>query len=335
MNITELPPLGFGNPDAHISIVEKSQDPTQLERLDKAGEFIQSGEFFVAVDKQDDGCIDGRIATLVTFIKDAAEGFETAPVADEGHERAKVAGGGYMTALAMLIGVKFNGGSIEADIKAVTELLTEQGVYCGAHTAGNNDLSGPSCGCGANDAIDAIIKAAVTHAAEIRETTAALMAAGGITIDESIVHRVEENFAKAATDEAYFEGSTGTSRFGAIKEGIADAQVASGSENPVAVSKDLAGAHQEAYVVVNYAEGTTLSQRQLQEALVQEYPDIDPLELPQAFVVDVWRIAQLAKALAASDVTIDFETAFQAGVNYQLATAAHLTDGSLRVVIAQ
>lgn len=350
MKFTELPPLGFGNPDAHISIAEKLEDPIEATRIDKAGEFILSGEMFVPVDNYDDGCIDGRIATLVTFIK--AQGLEalTQPIADEGHERAKVAGGGYMTALAMYIAAKFNGGSIEADLKAVTEMLTKEGVYCGAHTAGNNDLSGPACGCGANDDIDKILLAAVTHADAIRDTTKALIGVAGLRIDNVVVQNVAQNNAAAANNSAYYEGSTGSSRFAAIKEGIVDAQAASGSENPVAVSKDLEGKHQEAFIVLNYKSGVTLSQRKLQHALAAEYPDVDIKLLPQAFVVDVWRIVDLAKAMVESDakakaeasdadqanwISIDFETALQSGVSYQLATAAHLTDGSLRIIISE
>lgn len=335
MTITEHEPLGFGNPDAHISIVEKMKDPLQSEYIEKTAEFIKTGEFFVAVDKDDDGCIDGRIATLVTFIKDSQTGFVTEPIADEGHERAKVAGGGYMTALAMYIGAKFNSGSIEEDLAAVTELLTKEGVYCGAHTAGNNGPDAPKCGCGANDDIDKILIAAVTHAAKIRETTEALMSVAGVTIEGNIVAAVEKNLKRSSEDESYVAGSTGTSRFTAIKNGIAEAQTTAGVESPVAVSKDLIGSHQEAFIVLNYKDGTTLSQRQLQEKLAQEYPDADPLELPQAFVVDVWRIVELAKAISDADAEIDFATALQAGVNYQLATAAHLTDGSLKVLISQ
>jgi hypothetical protein len=335
MTITEIEPLGYGNPDAHISITERLKDPLQREMIDRVGEIINLGELFVAVDKDDDGCIDGRIASFVSFINAELHDIETKPIEDQGHERAKVAGGGYVTALAMYIAAKFNNGSVEGDLKAVTALLTEQGVYCGAHTAGSPHPVGEATGCGANDQLDEILKTAVKYAAEIRGHAEALIGIAGLKVSDDVIRDVNDRWDKAANDPAYFEGSNGNTRFADIKDAMVDAQVHSGSENPVAVSKNLDGSHQEAYIVVNFKQGYTLSQRTLQETLVKEYPDVNPLELPQAFVVDAWRVVKLATALVEADSTIDLEAALYAGVAFQLATAARLTDGTLRVRIAQ
>lgn len=350
MEITEISPLGFGNPNAKISLTECMKDPLQAELIERAGELIKSGELFVPVDKEDDGCIDGRIANLVVLIKDLELHEEIIPIENQGHERAKVAGGGYITALAMYIAAKFNTGSVEADLEAVTELLTNEGVYCGAHTGEHSTPEGHTTDCGANDRLDEILRSAVTYSAEIRGTAEALIGVAGLKIADGVIEGAQQNWQLAAENEAYFESSNGESRFTVIKAGIADAQVRSGSEKPVAVSKDLAGSHKEAFIVVNYKQGETLSQRKLQDALQKEYPDVDPLELPQAFVVDAWRIVELASALVEADAkakaeatpeaqatwaVITLESAIYSGVAYQLATAATLTDGTLRNLIAK
>ena len=250
----------------------------------------------------------------------------------------------------MYIAAKFNTGSVEGDLKAVTELLTSEGVYCGAHTGEHSTSEGHTTDCGANDRLDEILRSAVTYSAQIRATAEALIAVAGLKISGDVIVNAQDRWGAAANDETYFENSNGESRFTVVKAGIADAQVRSGAEKPVAVSKDLAGSHKEAFIVVNYRQDETLSQRKLQEALQREYPEVDPLELPQAFVVDVWRIVKLASALVEADakakaeapeelkaswVPVDLETAIYSGVAYQLATAATLTDGSLRNLIVK
>ena len=335
MTVTERPPLGYGNPDAKISITERLKDPLQAELIEKAGEIIISGEVFVPVTDMDDGCIDGRIANLVRFINTENLEEQEHVIIDQGHERAKVAGGGYVTALAMYIAVKFNSGSVDGDLAAVTEVMTREGVYCGAHTGEHSDPNDGVTDCGANDKIDKILRSAVEYAAHIRGDAEALLSVAGVTVEEAAKDEVESSWKTAAQDEAYFEGSNGDTRLDIVKKAMMDAQIASGSEKPVAVSKDLAGSHNEAFIVVNYQDGVTLSQRQLFTRLQAEYSEIDPKQLPQAFVVDAWRIVQLATALKQGDESLDMTKLLYAGVAYQLATAATLTDGSLRVLIAQ
>jgi len=338
MQVTEIEPLGFGNPDAKISITERLNDPLEAEMIAAAGELILGGEKFVPVTDTDDGCIDGRIASLVRFIN--SENFEEQEsfIADDGHERAKVAGGGYITALAMYIAAKFNTGSADGDLAAVTELLTKEGLYCGAHTGEHSDPNDHVTDCGANDKIDKILLTAVQYASNIRGTTEALLAVAGVQLDEGTVTAIDANIQKnwkTAAESDYFDGSDGDSRMLVIKQAMVDAQKTSGAEKPVAVSKDLAGSHNEAFIVVNYREGVTMSQRRLQAKLIAEYPDVDPKDLPQAFVVDAWRIVELAITLKKADPELDMTTLLYSGVAYQLATAATLTDGSLRVIIAQ
>jgi len=335
--IIEIEPLGFGNSEAKISITERMKDLLEATMINRQGEIILEGQEFVAVDNKDDGCIDGRIAHLVRFIN-SANFEEQESLADQGHERAKVAGGGYITALAMYIATKFNTGSADGDLAAVTALLTSEGVFCGAHTGEHSNPDDHVTDCGANDKIQKILVRAVEFAGNIREKTEALLAVAGVTLDPETAASVDGKMQSAwgkAADSDYFDGSDGDSRMLVIKQAMVDAQNISGAEKPVAVSKDLAGKHNESFIVVNYNDGTTLSQRQLQERLMAEFPDVPVEKLPQAFVVDAWRIVELATALNKADETLDMTTLLYSGVAYQLATAAELTDGSLRVIIAK
>jgi hypothetical protein len=73
-----------------------------------------------------------------------------------------------------------------------------------------------------------------------------------------------------------------------------------------------------------------MSQVKFAHTLSEEFPERASENLAQAFVVDAWRIVELAEASVEKD---EVEEAIYAGVMYQVATAATLTDGSLRTFI--
>ena len=137
--------------------------------------------------------------------------------------------------------------------------------------------------------------------------------------------------------EGYFEGSDGHTRFDIIMNNIADVQGTVRSDEPVSVSKHLCGSHRESYVVLNTVAGKTFSQAKFQKQMAEKFPDIPPKDLPQAFVVDVPRIVELAKAMAKGrDNEEDaFKVALFAGLAFQFATAALLTDGTLRQFVVE
>ena len=97
-----------------------------------AQEFIISGEGIVEVQEHDDGCIDGR-ETLELYVTGGGD-FYTKPADNSNHERAKVAGGGYITTQAMRLGVGRRGDSIDDDLALVGSDLAEKEIYCGAHS---------------------------------------------------------------------------------------------------------------------------------------------------------------------------------------------------------
>lgn len=129
---------------------------------------------------------------------------------------------------------------------------------------------------------------------------------------------------------------TGEDRYNIILEALAEAQVVDGSEKPLGVLKELAGGHKEDFIIINLRPGYTFSQATLRKLLGARFEGLDEKDMPQVFIVDMPRVAQVAEAME-QDTNGDRESAMalQAGVAYQLATAATLTDGSLRVFIVK
>lgn len=327
--VEELGPLGYGNADSKISYQKQHENGELSDEVDaRAAEIIQSGEMMRDITDNDDGCIDGRPAVELLYINQDGE-FYTKAIDDAAvHERAKVAGGGYITGLAMKRAIDMAGEHVDDDIKAVADTLAKSGVYCGAHTGAHSHDSATDCG--ANDKIDNILANGVLYREEIGKNVEALLEAAGLEYDESKLNAVFGGWSETLDRGDYFNGSNGASRFSAIEDSLRKAQETSGDySKPVAVSKHLAGDHKEDYIVINYVDGKTFSQAGFRKKLAEEFPEIPDETRAQAFVVDVPRIIQLAKAMT-SNREADFETALYAGVAYQLATAATLTDGTLR-----
>lgn len=331
--VTEISPLGFGSGSISYE-AQRTSGELSAEVDARAAEIILSGDMMHEVTDQDDGCIDGRPAVEVLFIN-ANDEFTTRPIDNSAeHERAKVAGGGYITALAMKRALDLPSGHIDDDIRETALILAQDGVYCGAHTGAHSHEDATDCG--ANDKIDRILSNGVLYRKEINDVTRSLIEVAGLEYHEStLTDKVFEGWSQTVAKREYFDGSTGASRFGAIEDSIRTVQEASGDfTKPLAVSKHLAGDHKEDYIVINYQEGKTFSQAAFHEVLAGEFPNHEDKKLAQAFVVDVPRIVRLAKALT-RDRSEDFETALYAGVAYQLATAATLTDGTLRTFVVK
>lgn len=325
INVIEVPAMGYGNPDSAISRAKQLESGELSAEVDKsAQEFIVSGEGIVAVQEKDDGCIDGR-ETSELYITEGGE-FYTKPADNSNHERAKVAGGGYLTSQAMRLGVGRRGVSMDTDLASVGTDLAEKGIYCGAHSGAHQHGEGTDCG--ANDKFAPILQNGLAFREQVHGSVGALIQAAGLEFKPEVLEAVFANWQATLDDEGYFVGSTGETRLKTILATQAAASEAAGEEKPLAVTKHLDGDHNEDYIIVNYVEGTTFSQNALAEKLRGEFPDKDDKNLAQAFVVDAWRIVELAKAAVTEE---EFETALYAGVAYQVATAATLTDGSLKM----
>lgn len=321
-NVTILEPMGYGIPDATISHEKMTKSGELRPEVDTAAqEYLKSGEGLIAVHEHDDGCIDGRCTEQVY-----TSAGELKQSDSSNHERAKVSGGGYITGQAIRLGVGVRGESIDSDLAAIGTDFAEKDIVCGAHSGGQ--LSGEGTGCGANDKFRAILENATVYKDNLRETTEGLLGLIGAEFNEASFNTVIDNWATVASDDSYFAESTGKTRLNTVLATQAALAETAKGEKPPAVTKHLKGDHNEAYIVVNFVEGKTLSQNALLEVLRKEFPGVPDEELPQAFVVDGWRVAELANAAVQDDKK---EAALYAGVVFQLATAATLTDGSLKV----
>lgn len=332
--VTEIDALGYGNVSSSISYDKQRENGELSAEVDRrAVELIVSGEMMRTITDVDDGCIDGRPADELLYLDEKGE-FSTVPIDDPStHERAKVAGGGYITGLAMKRAIDTAGVDVEMDMKVAADVLTDAGVYCGAHTGAHSHDSATDCG--ANDKIDTILANGVLYRKEITESMRGLLAVAGVELDQEKVDTVLSGWSETLDRPDYFGASNGANRFSVIEDTLREAQSRSGNyAKPVAVSKNLSGDHKEDYIVINYREGATFSQAAFRQKLTEEFADTPDKQLAQAFVVDVPRIVLLAKALT-HDRPEAFETALCAGVAYQLATAATLTDGTLRTFIVQ
>jgi hypothetical protein len=327
--INEIPAIGYGNSESSISYKKQRESGELSQPVDEfAAELMTSGELLVDVDDIDDGCIDGRRSEYVLYVTENGEFYKT-NADNSNHERAKVAGGGFLTGAAMRLGLGYKGKSIDTDITETGTILSSNEVYCGAHTGEHGHGDGTDCG--ANDKLVTILDNATKYKAEIAHTTKALLGVAGLEFKPEIFEAVLKNWQEATADNNYFAGSTGASRLEAAQSVVEAVHTTVKPERPLSVIKHLSGDHNEDYLVVNFVKGKTVSQGKFASMLSEKFPDIKSENLAQAFVVDAWRIIELAKAAVAEE---EVEAAIYAGIMYQLATAATLTDGSLRTFIA-
>jgi len=317
--VKEMSRLGYGNPEASISYDKQLKSGELLpDVVNRAIKIIESGRCICEVDASNDGCIDGRPTINNALISD--NGIEIG-----GHEHAKVAGGGYLTSLVMDCRPE---GSVDSDLRRVTKQLADQGICCGAHTGEHKH--GDSTDCGANDKIKTIFENATIHRKKIAQTTQAVLETAEIVFDQTIFDSVIDNWSKVLASDDYFANSTGESRFMIMKSAITE----SGEQMSDTAVKHLLGNHKEDFIILNFVANKTFSQKKFAQLLAEAFPDLESSNRAQTFVVDVWRIVELAKAMSTSDDDIVdpdiFQYSLYAGTIFQLSTAATLTDGSLR-----
>ncbi|MEO5499259.1 MAG: hypothetical protein ABIR46_02050 [Candidatus Saccharimonadales bacterium] len=333
IKVVELSPLGYGNPNAKIRYSDEQGETDKLaEQLKEAGaEILRSGECLIDVTESDDGCIDGREAVIIHYTDH--EGAKRTKEVDSTYlrEREKVAGGGYVTGMAMKLAIRPPRADINESLRATVIAFAEKDVYCGAHS-GAHQVSGAT-DCGANDKMEAIFENGLLHGESIAVTTQELVEFAGVDYSPEAQFRSREGWAHALQMPRFFKNSTGESRLDTILDTVGVIHKVLGSEEPVAVSKHLAGKHNEKFIFVNLVESKTLSQANFRQKLQELFPAVSKEKLPQVFVVDVPRIVKLTKAL--TDDADERQVTLQSGVAYQLATAATLTDGSLRVFAAK
>jgi len=329
----EIMPNGFGYGDSDSSIsYEKQKNKEFFEALDaRSREIIANGEALVDITALDDGCVDGR--QTVGIVVRTEDGQEVLPIHVPNKERPKLAGGGYITAFTMRIGVGYIGADANTDLKDTGLALASKKIVAGAHIASShNHIPGDvSTGCKANDEVDIAMDNASDASkfeAEIIETTDSLLKAASVELEDGNLERITNNWRKALNNEEYFKNSTGKSRLDVIFATQEAVNEASDSEDQIAVTKELIGEHNEWYFVINLIPGKTFSQAKMLKLLQADFPDLDPNDLPQAFVVDVPRIVELAGGAVDDE---ELSSAIAAGVMYQVSIASEITDGTLPV----
>ncbi len=279
---------GFGFGTGMISHVGVSEDV-----LAQAEAVIASDEILVPIDVcdghelEDDGCGDGR-----PVIK-----FEGTPHSTS-LNRAKVFGGGATMTAAILIssGTKQDLHLIDVFHEAMQQ-LSARGLTFGDHT----DDSGVGSGCGAVDKAPMIIAAIAAYADQIKETIIAL----GISTEQfDEVIAGFSAYQAVHVDDAY-AGRT------VIDDMLAQDKVV----------KQLAGDHQEKYVILNVVPHMTTNQAVVREVTAGAV---------QVFGVDVWRLQQIAAAFPEYG-----PKPLLAVLAYTLATSAVLTAGDLPVYLVQ
>lgn len=351
INYLDVDPLGYASPNGKISRVGKLENGEINADIDDSAEaFIKSGDALVEVHEHDDGCIDGRcthsvyLATGDGDVADLQTPGKELYISEDGqfyfkesdssnHERAKVAGG-YITGQAIRLGIGKKGEAIDSDIAQLGLDYAEKGIVCGAHSGAH--MAGEGTDCGANDKLKDILENAVAFQDDLKKTLTSLLGVLNLPLNEATFAQVIHNWESVTKDDAYFEGSTGKTRLNTVLATQGSVNEAAGTEKPEAVTKHLRGDHNESRIVINFVKGKTISQNAVKQHLIEAFDistEEDEDKLPQAFVVDAWRVAELAEA-AADDETQ--EAALYAGVLYQLATAVTLTDGTLKnLVVAE
>lgn len=328
----EVPCLGFGTPGAANYEARVNALSDEID-IDAVVGVVESSEPISEVCDVDCGCIDGRRAMEVHYAekdgKPAMHETEDSTI----HDRYKVAGGGYVTGVAIMAGVGVLGSHVNDDVTRVIEGLAKDDIFCGTHNGCHEH--GENSDCGANDNMKLIFENAVKHESAIKNSINGLLDIVGLSIGSEAINDVFDNLKYAAQNEAYFEGSCGHLRHEKMKKSIDNIFIENEDiEKPVAVSKKLAGEHQELFIIINFCKGMTFSQPTFRLMLAEKYPNVDIDRLPQAFVIDIARIEEIAKSIADQNGS-DYMQTLVSGIIYQLATAATLTDGSLRTFIVK
>lgn len=289
-------------------------------------EFLtNSPEAFKQVEVDDDGCGDGRPWTKIIQEYRDENGQKKIQLFGKSKLRAKVFGGGLVTAASMwraIQGAPQDEQTVGGDRAFMAGKLAEIGFSHGAHS--DDHAEGENCGCGAIDKYPVITANAIKYRPQI---TGVLEALYGDEFEDnkSEIEQVFGVYEALAESNGYFADASGRQSM----EQILDSG---------AVVKELAGHHIEETIVINDVEGTTLDQQLFTETVKNASGDERP-RIVQAFSVDVWRGRAIADKVAqvaqAEDPTVDADHAWKVAyadfLVRTLAVAGTLTAGDLPV----
>lgn len=253
-------------------------------------------EYYVAVDpRAKTRCIDGRHD----------------PELDEAALGPQVPGGAPGSALAYRLGVDkddLTRGTFTSDAEMMIEAYLRLGLAPGGHRDDTENSGG--VGCGAIDGLQSVLDC-MTNPRLVEDHKRLVKTILDVDFNRDHYLRVMgAGLVLQSRSQGYFHDR------GEILD-LLDRKA------PGSVSM-LRGRHQEAFVVVNLVEGTTLSSNRF----AAEHNGA------QAFGYDLWRSRQLVQALfPLPSHQIDRERFIHARVMLTIATLMALTDGSLQVLM--
>ncbi len=327
IRINCIAPHGLGFGEGGISVASQieqgiltSETPRHIDKL-----LTNDPNAFKSVEVDDDGCGDGRPWTKIIQKYTDDDGEKKIRFYGSSKLRAKVFGGGLVTAASMwraIHGAPQAGNSAGTDRAAMADALAAHGIHHGAHS--DDHASGDNCGCGAIDKYQVITHNAVKYRSEITATLQALYG-DEFGANETAIKEAYEVYEALAHADGYFADASGTASMDQLLE--------SG-----AVIKELAGHHIEETIVINDVDDTTLDQQYFTET-VKNAHGADKPRIVQAFCVDTWRGRQIADIVATiakeEDPTADSDyirqVAFADFLIRTLAVAGTLTAGDLPV----
>ena len=279
--------LGFGEGSISAKAIRERVEPADLEALEHV---ISLGDVLVPVSTNkegvmldDDGCGDGRPWRKI--FTDSGEKFNSL-------HRPKVFGGGATMAFAGLIGLGKAKQSIADTFDYAVDEMQRHGIDFGAHT--DDHAEGPNSGCGAIDKAPTILENIAKYRQEISDTLVAL----GNDIDE-----VRDVIAA-------FGGFRDTVK----NEDHNGAQLVRKIQGEGKVVKQLGGSHDEERIIFNFVPGYTIDQERIRKITNNK---------AQAFVVDIWRLKDIAERAGGSQA----KRMLTSMLVYTVGVAATLTAG--------
>lgn len=308
MDKVETTQRGFALGEAATGTIDPGSRELDVNKVEQLESDVLEGRFDIPVLEGfflPCGCIDGRCPH-------DDEAFNAVPNAAGGTLSLLV--GELLTTESNLASAASN--SEEALASLIAYLQTQgYGDQIGGHTgaihlrenASDEEIAKAklTSGCGANDALAPIFGQMV----EKPEVMLGVLDKLGISMDKDTTFPAMLQKAETLLDrDGYFKAG---------KEVAGTLRAASPEGN----CPELQGGHNEVFIRLNMAEGTTLDRRALKEAYGDDY---------QVFNVDVWALKKAADALSYTEE--EAENKFAAMVMYQVATALQLCGPSMKVL---
>lgn len=303
-NIEEIAPEGLGYGSGNISglvRIETLEGNTRMSH-DLITEIVQDEKLLQEVNSVDDGCSDGRHADSF-LMQSSNSSSQTIP------SRQKLFGGGATMVMASLLGnasMLDETDNLNGIYKKSMDMLDENGIEFGGHTALGTESS--KSGCGAIDFAPEIISNIYQERTLLKKSIESLM---DPSVNEDYLDFVIEDIATNCAKFSKDFSNTSFNRREVLNDYIDRKKVVA----------ELDGAHQEAFIVVNIdIDNMTLNQQRVRDVsggIIQAFA----MDIPRAkFICDKLYAEPDAKKIGLIAMLL-----------YSFSTASILTKGDLPV----